>query len=730
VFTRFRETIVLLFEGLAVHHPDARPFGFWTATALVVGGMIGTGIFMMPVSLAPFGWTSILAWIVSIAGVCAIALALAALVLAMPGETGAIAITGRVFGVLPGVLIGWSYWISCWTANASIAVGATSYLAAFFPVLARSAPAGGGMAVLLIWLLTLLNLAGACSAGRFQLLTTILKIVPLALVMVIGLWVMGTGAAAPLPVPPPAGLLAGLGGAVALTLFPLVGFESAAIVAERVRDPARNVVRATIAGTLATGLIYILVCGAMVLLLPPVALGTSSAPFQLFIETYWTRGVGLMIAAFAAISAIGALNCWTLLQGEVPLGMARAGLLPAWFGRVSPRDVPVRVLLLSSAASSILVLSTASRSLAGVFTFSALLTACAVLWLYVAVCLAAILRGVAPVAGLVGLAFSLFAFWGSGIEAAGWSVVLTLTAVPVYLLRPRTASARQAGRDGRAGDIGALEPVRVKWNQCACFRRSTVPSGLAEHLCQESRHRRPAAPVGVGLEAEAPLLVDRHVVRREGMAGVAVADELPVDALLGQLPAQRHLGVRRAEIVVPSVADEELGGDLRIGEGRRVIDAVEGDARLDRPARAGEVQHALAARAEADRAAIVPVHAGQRLEFGQRVQHPAFHHGAVGHEAVQQLPRILHGRRPLALAIIVDHQHLVAERRQRLGLGEVPFLGAPEIGEKQQAGLAARSRVADEHRFERSAGAVMDMDCPRDRHGSVSCRCCGVGHGE
>ena len=415
----------------------ARPFGFWTATALVVGGMIGTGIFMMPVALAPFGWTSVVAWAVSIVGICAMAVAMARLVRTMPEQTGAIAITGRVFGPLPGVLIGWSYWVSCWTANASIAVGATSYLAAFFPGLASSPLLGAANAVALIWLLTLLNLAGARSAGIFQLLTTILKIVPLILVMAIGLWVAGTGAAAPPPVPTPATLFAGLGAAVALTLFPLVGFESAAVVAERVRDPERNVARATIAGTLATGLVYIIVCSAMVLLLPQAVLATSPAPFQLFIGTFWRPGIGLVIAAFAAISAIGALNCWTLVQGEVPLGMARAGLLPRWFGRVSRRDVPVRVLILSAIAASILVLSTASRSLSGVFTFAALLTACTALWLYVAICLAAIMRRVAVLPGLVGLGFAGFAFWGSGLEAAGWSIALTLTAVPVYMLRPK-----------------------------------------------------------------------------------------------------------------------------------------------------------------------------------------------------------------------------------------------------------------------------------------------------
>ncbi len=416
---------------------DARPFGFWTATALVIGGVIGTGIFMMPVALAPYGWTSVLAWTVSTCGICAMAYAIVQLVRAMPGETGAIAITGRVFGPFVGVVIGWSYWVSCWTAVATLAVGATSYLAVFMPVLARSPMIGSLLATGLIWLLTLLNLLGARRAGEFQVLTTSLKILPLALVGAMGVWLAGSGTVALPPMPKLDGLTAGLSGAVALTIFPFVGFEAAAILAERVRNPERNVARATIAGSLATGLAYTLVCSSIILLLPRDALLASPAPFQLFIETFWSHGPGLIIALFAAISAIGALNCWTLMQGEVPLGMARAGLLPGWFKRVSARDVPVPVLLLSSVAASILVLSTASRSLGGVFAFAALLSGCATLWLYVACCVAAIVRRVAVITGLIGLAFAAFAFWGSGVEAVGWSIVLNLAAVPVYWLRPR-----------------------------------------------------------------------------------------------------------------------------------------------------------------------------------------------------------------------------------------------------------------------------------------------------
>lgn len=423
---------------------STRPFGFWTATALVVGGMIGSGIFLMPSALAPYGWTSVVAWSVSIGGAIAVAYTLARLVQALPGTPGAIAVVGEVLGPLPGVMIGWSYWVATWASVAAIAIAATSYLAVFLPGLNANLLNGALVSTGLIWVLTLLNLSGAKRAGEFQVVTTVLKLLPLLTVVAIAVWVSATGKAAPLPLPAPRTLAAGLSAAVALTLFPLLGFEAAGVAAARVRDPARNVMRATIVGTLVTGLLYVVVCSAIVLLLPPRAVAASPAPFQLFVETFWGRGAAVSVALFAAIAAIGALNGWTLIEGEVPLSMARAGLLPCWFGRVSARDVPVRVIVLSSLLASALVLSNASATLGGVFTFAALLSTCASLWLYTAICVAALLRRVAVVTASLGLPFALFAFWGAGYAASGLSLLLMLTAIPVYLLRSRGAFAEQA----------------------------------------------------------------------------------------------------------------------------------------------------------------------------------------------------------------------------------------------------------------------------------------------
>jgi len=419
---------------------NIRPFGLWTATALVVGGMIGSGIFLMPTSLAPFGWTGVLAWVISIIGASCVAFALSRLASTMPGESGAIAIVGNVLGVLPGVLVGWSYWVSVWAANAAIAIAAASYLT----VLRLTPLPGAATAIALIWLLTLINMGGARLAGQFQVVTTVLKLVPLIIVAAI-LFHLGFSPTQVLPpLPGGATILAGLSSAVALTLFPLVGFEAAGIAAERVRNPERNVLRATMIGTGLTGLLYIIVCSGIVLTLPAEVLGNSNAPFQLFIVTYGGAAMAGIVSAFAAIAAIGALNGWVLIQGEVPLGMARAGLLPRWFAAVSPRDVPVRVLVISSTFASLLVYANSSKSMSGVFEFAAQLTTCATLWLYAAACVAALMRRVAVVPSLIGLPFTFWAFWGAGRDASLLSIALMLSALPVYALRTWGAAPKSA----------------------------------------------------------------------------------------------------------------------------------------------------------------------------------------------------------------------------------------------------------------------------------------------
>lgn len=426
---------------------NKRPFGFWTATALVVGGMIGAGIFVQPAQLAPYGWTGTLAWFIAIPGAMLLAYVLSRLTAAQPAATGIVEIVGTALGPLLGVLVGWSYWVGIVSANAIIALTAVRYLAVFIPWLTASTLTTAVAATVLIWTLTALNLGGARGAGRFQVATTVLKLLPLVAVVLIlaGIAFADTdrftaNTQAPFE-------LDHFTTVLTLAFFPLIGFEAASLAAERVSDPARNVMRATLWGTALTGLLYVIICNGIVFALPPAQVAASDAPIAMFVESFWGRSASVIVAAFASISAIGCLNGWVLMQGEVPLGMARAGLMPSILARTSNRDVPTLAIVLSTLLASLLILSGALPGLNGVLIFMLRLTTAATVWLYAGACLAALVLGISRVTATLGLAVSGWILWGSGMEALLLSIALMLTAVPLYFIAVR-GQVRNAATSG------------------------------------------------------------------------------------------------------------------------------------------------------------------------------------------------------------------------------------------------------------------------------------------
>jgi APA family basic amino acid/polyamine antiporter len=221
----------------------------------------------------------------------------------------------------------------------------------------------------------------------------------------------------------------------------MLGVECASIAARRVRDPGRNVPRATLIGTFLVGLIYILVSTPVALLLPQDEVARSNGPIALFVSHYWSPSLGFMVGLFAAVSAIGALNGFVLLQGELPLVMARGGGFPRWFARTTRAGIPVRAQILSSLFATALIAANYSRSLAGLFTFMILLATSATLVLYLACALAALRlqrtralpfsAGLSIVAALAAL-YAIWTLYGAGYEATGWGAVLLAIGMAVY----------------------------------------------------------------------------------------------------------------------------------------------------------------------------------------------------------------------------------------------------------------------------------------------------------
>ncbi len=422
--------------------------GFFMCVALVMGNMIGSGVFLLPASLAPFGWNAVTAWAITITGAMTLAFVLARLTVTLPGKSGPVGFVSEAFGPIAGFFIGWIYWVSIWTAVVTIAVAGVSYLSSFYPAIAAMPYLPAVLAVGLLWTVTVVNLMGVRSAGAFQVLTVGLKLIPIFVVIVIAAVLLARGGGDVRPFPSAGLNLSSTHAAVALTLWALLGFESASLAADRVHDPLRTIPRATLLGTALTGILYLFVCSAIALMLPEHVASTASAPFAAFVERYWAPGPAQLVALFAAISCLGALNGWVLMQGELPRTMANQGLLPAVLARTNADGTPVAAILMSSIIASIFVLMNASKGLQALFEYLLLLSTSATLWLYLACALAALrLRIAAPISAL-GAAYALYTLWGAGVEASGLSLLLMVAGWPVYWwarrsnrpINPRSAS--------------------------------------------------------------------------------------------------------------------------------------------------------------------------------------------------------------------------------------------------------------------------------------------------
>ncbi len=428
-------------SGASAQQP--KELGFWTCTALIVGNVIGMGIFVLPASLAPYGLNALLGWGITVVGMTILARVFARLAATLPEADGPFAYIKSQLGEWPAFVAIWCYWVSLWITNAALAIGVVAYLAAIVPGLGGLPP--WSVSLLMIWLFVAVNLLGAHAGGRVQVVTTALKLLPMAVVIGLGLWILASQPEAYTRAPPTTPIsFEGMLAASTIALFAMLGIESAAVPAGRVRDPARTIPRATIVGTLVTAAIYVAISAVPMFLIPQDELAQSSAPFALLLERYLGEGTGRWLAVFVVVSGLGALNGWTLLVGELTRSMAAHGVLPARFAVVNARGAPAFALLVTAVLASAMVLMNYSKTLVEGFTFLTLVVTGANLPLYLCCALALFAlwrRGLRPtttrnmaVLGLLGAGYSIFAFVGLGREPFLWALALAVAGLPLYLL--------------------------------------------------------------------------------------------------------------------------------------------------------------------------------------------------------------------------------------------------------------------------------------------------------
>ena len=343
----------------------AGTLGLTSATALVIGSIIGTGVFTMPGVLAQAGTSSLVVLAVVSVGAMLLAVLFGQLTKRVPKADGGLyAYARHEFGDFAGYLTGWSYWISSWAGNAAIVASWVFYVDALFSISHPSGWTNWGIALLGLWVPAAINLAGVRQMAWFQNVTVVLKFVPLLFVGVVGWFFVSSANFGPFNASG-GSLYSCIGIAASVALFSFIGVEVAAMTAKRVRNPRKNVGRASVLGTGVSAILYLLVAAAVMGLVPHHALVGNGAPFVNAFETIFPHGTwaGKLISAVAVVSGIGALNGWTLVTTEVSRAPADDGLFPkafawndrngtAWFGIVIAAVLPSLLMLWRYTSSS------------------------------------------------------------------------------------------------------------------------------------------------------------------------------------------------------------------------------------------------------------------------------------------------------------------------------------------------------------------------------------------
>ena len=426
-----------------------RELGLAAATAIVVGNMIGSGIFMAPQGLAAASnpKASMIAWIITSIGSVLLALSFAKMGTAMPKTGGPIVYSRAAFGEFAAFLIAWTYWIGAWVGNAAIITGFMSYFTYFFPVFGENRLFAFLMSSLVLWVFTWVNIKGVKGAGLVGIVTTICKLVPL--IIFAGIAAMkfngsNFGTVSSVEV----STMATIPAAVGITLWSFVGLESATVPAGEIKDPEKNIRLSTIYGTIVTAVIYVVISFLAIGAMPQDKLAGSSAPLADIIN-FAIGGTwgGTLIALGAVISTLGATSGWILTTARSSYAAAEDKLFPKFFANIHPKfKTPHTSLIVAAVCANILLIMNYVGSLTSAFNFMLLLATLAFLPAYSFTAAAEILLLTKHSANfnvwnfvknsfmaLLAFVYSIYAIYGTGATVVMYGFLLMLVGIPFYV---------------------------------------------------------------------------------------------------------------------------------------------------------------------------------------------------------------------------------------------------------------------------------------------------------
>ena len=314
-----------------------------------------------------------------------------------------------------------------------------------------AARAQGLAAIAGVWVVGLVNARGVRGASRLQIITVLIKLLPLIAIATVGLWWMHPENIDSARTADTSGFGA-VSSAVALVMWALLGIESATIPADSVRDPERTIPRATVIGAVLSACVYIASTLAVMGAVPGDVLASSQAPFADAARRMWGDWAYYAVGIGALVSCFGALNGWVFISAEFPRAAARDGLFPARFGDTNGRGVPMFGLVTAVILVTLMLAFNYSgtRGLVSIFNFAILLSTLSTLVPYVFCSVAPVLvrrklgiterpSRMATVISGVAFVYSCWAIYGAGAQIALLGLLLMLAGIPVYVwLRKQT----------------------------------------------------------------------------------------------------------------------------------------------------------------------------------------------------------------------------------------------------------------------------------------------------
>jgi APA family basic amino acid/polyamine antiporter len=421
--------------------------GLFIATALVTGNMMGSGIFMLPATLAQKSGPGaiLLAWIMTGIGSIFLALSFAKLGAKYPRTGGPYEFSRRAFGNFTGFLNAWLYWNGSWIGNVAVIIAIASYAGALFPILTNNHLVAFLFTSCIVWIFTAINILGVRLAGKVQTTITVFEI--LLFLGFIAISAMHFNAGNITPLFPADKGMSTMSLAASSTLWAFIGLETATVAGGEIRNPERNIPRSTILGISIATVMYIAIDFFAMGAMSPSHLANSTAPISDILSSFLGSGIGKLITMGAVISILGTTVGWLLSTARIAFAAGEDGVFPKAFAKVHPKyQTPYMALIIGSVLANILLLMNYTKSFNAAFNFVTQLATLSYLPVYAMTAASEILlmkkmdkkinvlqfikMSFVP---LLGFLYACWTIYGSGAQTVMYGFLLMLAGVPFYL---------------------------------------------------------------------------------------------------------------------------------------------------------------------------------------------------------------------------------------------------------------------------------------------------------